>query len=92
MSTIPAYLSWILDISFMRYAFEGSMLALYSFDRPLLSCSLHYCLHRNPVRYLESFDMAQGSFYWCLFAQLLFFFAIRLAGYFVLRLKLKFAR
>ena len=35
---IPVYLRWITYLSYIRYGFEGTALATYSFDRPKLTC------------------------------------------------------
>ncbi|KAI5643360.1 ABC-2 type transporter domain-containing protein [Phthorimaea operculella] len=37
-NAIPVYLRWITYLSYIRYGFEGTALATYSFDRPKLQC------------------------------------------------------
>jgi len=41
VNTFPPYMIWITYISFMRYGFERSMLAIYGYDRATLVCC-HY--------------------------------------------------
>lgn len=37
-NAIPVYLRWITYLSYIRYGFEGTALATYSFDRKKLEC------------------------------------------------------
>lgn len=37
-NAIPVYLRWITYLSYIRYGFEGTALATYSFNRPNLQC------------------------------------------------------
>ena len=92
LNAIPPYMSWIADISFFRYAFEGSMLAIYGNDRPPLTCSQPYCHYRYADKFLEQFDLGQSSYYLSVVGLLVFFVLIRVAGYVVLRFKLRHVR
>lgn len=92
LNAIPAYMSWISYISFMRYGFEGSMLAIYGYDRPPLVCSQPYCHFRYSQKFLQQFDLADNSYVWSIVGLLVTFLIIRLAGYFVLRFKLRHVR
>jgi len=65
------------------------MLSVYGFDRPYLACSQLFCHFRNPHRFLEEFNMDQSSYYWSVIGLLVFFVVVRVAGFFVLRFKLK---
>ena len=76
----------------MRYSVEGSMVAIYSFDRPPLSCSLPYCPFRYPEKFLAQFDMADSSYMWCTIALVISFVVIRILGYVVLRFRLRHVR
>ncbi len=92
LNSVPYYMSWMPYLSFMRYGFEGSMLAIYGNDRPPLSCSKMYCHYRSPYNFLEQFDMAESSYYWSVVGLMTFFLVVRVAGYFALSFKLKFMR
>ena len=92
LTAIPPYMSWIAYISFMRYGFEGSMLSIYGYDRAPLECSQAYCHFRYAQKFLEQFDIGQSSYYWSVIALLICFLVIRIAGYFVLRFKLRHVR
>ena len=89
LSAIPAYMQWIPYISFMRYAFEGSLLAIYGFGRAQLNCSQPYCHFKFPTKFLEQFDMNHSVYLCSLLSLVAYFLIIRLGGYFVLKCKLR---
>lgn len=92
LSAIPVYMSWMAYSSFMRYAFEGSLVAVYGFNRAALECSEPYCHFRMPIKILEQFDMEQSVFAWCIMALLVGFVLVRLAAYLVLKWRLRHIR
>lgn len=92
LSAIPVYMQPISYISFMRYAFEGSLLAIYGFNRLQLNCSQPYCHFKFPAKFLEQFDMDKSLYVSSLLSLVSFFFIIRLGGYFVLKCKLRHLR
>ncbi|XP_046639073.1 ATP-binding cassette sub-family G member 1-like isoform X3 [Daphnia pulicaria] len=91
LSAVPPYLNWLTYVSFFRYGFEGSMLAIY-YERPPIDCFQPYCYFRSPNKLLQEFDMDQGSYLFCIAGLLFYFVAMRFAGYFLLRFKLKSMR
>uniref|UniRef100_A0A182KB62 ABC transporter domain-containing protein n=1 Tax=Anopheles christyi TaxID=43041 RepID=A0A182KB62_9DIPT len=53
----------LLYVSFVRYAFEGAVHAIYGFDRPDLECPEVFCYFRQLKRFLEFVslpDLAYG--------------------------------
>uniref|UniRef100_A0A182PVA7 ABC transporter domain-containing protein n=1 Tax=Anopheles epiroticus TaxID=199890 RepID=A0A182PVA7_9DIPT len=47
----------LLYVSFVRYAFEGAVHAIYGFDRPDLECPEVFCYFRQLKRFLEFVSM-----------------------------------
>ena len=92
LTAIPSYMSWITWISYMRYSLEGSMVSIYGYNRPPLSCSKTFCPFTDASQFLEQLDMANSSYFWSLFGLFACFFVIRLTGYFVLYFKLRHLR
>ncbi|XP_017760119.1 PREDICTED: ATP-binding cassette sub-family G member 1 [Eufriesea mexicana] len=89
---IPVYLRWITYLSYIRYGFEGTALATYSFAREKLKCFQVYCHFKNPETTLEELDMLDADFTLDILALLLIFVVLRIAAYLFLRWKLKTAR
>ncbi|KAL2732543.1 ATP-binding cassette sub-family G member 1 isoform X1 [Vespula maculifrons] len=89
---IPVYLRWITYLSYIRYGFEGTALATYSFAREKLKCFQVYCHFKNPETTLEELDMLDADFTLDILALLLIFVVLRIAAYLFLRWKLKSAR
>ncbi|CAK9830396.1 ATP-binding cassette sub-family G member 1 [Anthophora retusa] len=89
---IPVYLRWITYLSYIRYGFEGTALATYSFNREKLKCFQVYCHFKNPETTLEELDMLDADFTLDILALLLIFLILRIAAYLFLRWKLKTAR
>ncbi|XP_076239723.1 ATP-binding cassette subfamily G member 4 isoform X1 [Calliopsis andreniformis] len=89
---IPVYLRWITYLSYIRYGFEGTALATYSFGREKLKCFQVYCHFKNPETTLEELDMLDADFTLDILALLLIFLVLRIVAYLFLRWKLKTAR
>ncbi|OXU25341.1 hypothetical protein TSAR_015580 [Trichomalopsis sarcophagae] len=89
---IPVYLRWITYLSYIRYGFEGTALATYSFGREKLSCKQEYCHFKKPQQTLEELDMNHADFKLDVLALLLIFLVLRIAAYLFLRWKLKSSR
>lgn len=87
--TIPSYLRWISYIAYVRYGFEGTLLAIYGFDRPKLHCPEPYCHYKSPIKFLEEFDVQDGIFWVDVLALAVFFVILRVAAFFVLKWKLR---
>lgn len=89
---IPVYLRWITYLSYIRYGFEGTALATYSFGRNKLKCFQEYCHFKKPNETLEELDMQNADFTLDILALLLIFVVLRIAAYLFLRWKLKSSR
>ncbi|XP_014665205.1 PREDICTED: ATP-binding cassette sub-family G member 4-like [Priapulus caudatus] len=97
--TIPKYLQWLSYMSYVRYSFEGTLLALYGNGRELLDCDETeetkriQCMHyRDPKNILEDMDVDGGDIYVDFLVLLLIFALLRLGAYIVLRWKLRMTK
>ncbi|KPU73027.1 uncharacterized protein Dana_GF15020, isoform B [Drosophila ananassae] len=90
--TIPGYLQWVTYVSYVRYGFEGAMVAIYGMDREKLQCNQIYCHYRSPKKFLEEMSMDNALFWVDAVALVGIFFALRIIAYFVLRWKLHMIR
>ena len=48
LENIPFYMHWMSYVAYTRYGFEGTMLAIYGYDRDTLTCSQVCSPTRNP--------------------------------------------
>ncbi|XP_059477910.1 ATP-binding cassette subfamily G member 4-like isoform X2 [Neocloeon triangulifer] len=92
-SAMHPFLRWISDICFVRYGFEGVVLAVYGFNRETLPCiSQAYCRDRNPHDILQNLEMENAN-YWFGTGVLVAHFAIlRILAYIFLRSRVYFSR
>lgn len=89
---IPIYLRWITYLSYIRYGFEGTALATYSFAREKLKCHQTYCHFRSPETTLQELDMVNASFTLDIVALITIFVILRIAAYIFLSWKLRSSR
>lgn len=87
-NTIPKYLQWLSYSSYVRYAFEGTLLCIYGFEREDLECNSKFCYFTDPLKFLEQMDVSEGKLYIDFIVLIAFFFILRIVGYIVLRWKL----
>jgi len=85
---IPIYLRWITYLSYIRYGFEGTALATYSFGREKLKCHQVYCHFKSPITTLEELDMVDASYTLDIVALVVIFIVLRVSAYLFLRWKL----
>ncbi|XP_052284306.1 ATP-binding cassette sub-family G member 1-like isoform X2 [Dreissena polymorpha] len=94
--TIPIYLQWISYMSYIGYAFEGTLQAVYGFDRESLDCEKDIrspeCRHFDPETILSDLDVDKAKFYVDFIVLCAFFVVLRVSCYFVLRWRVKAQR
>ncbi|XP_045207115.1 ATP-binding cassette sub-family G member 4-like isoform X2 [Mercenaria mercenaria] len=94
--TIPIYLQWISYMSYIGYAFEGVLQAVYGFDREALDCEKAAqspeCRYVESENVLSDLDVSDAKFYIDFIALCVFFIVLRVSCYFVLRWRVKAQR
>lgn len=90
LSDIPWYLSWLTYVSYVRYSFEGTMIAIFGLNRGKLKCNQEYCHFKIPEKILENFSLTGDINMYIIDATVLMglFVVLRIVAYFVLRIKL----
>ncbi|XP_017885885.1 ATP-binding cassette sub-family G member 4-like isoform X1 [Ceratina calcarata] len=83
------YLRWLFHLSFLKYGFEGVMIAIYGYDRPKLSCSDVYCHFAIPETLLNAVDMKQANYWFCLVVLLCLYIMLDIGTYTLLKLRLE---
>ncbi|KAF7270306.1 ABC transporter expressed in trachea [Rhynchophorus ferrugineus] len=90
LDDIPYYLSWLPYISYVKYSFEGSMVAIYGLNRPKLECTVDYCHFKHPTTFLKQMSMKGDMTTYFIDIGVLggLFVFLRIVAFFVLRIKL----
>ena len=88
-NAIPAYLRWIRYIVYTSYGFEGTLLAIYAFDRPNLNCTEAYCHYKSPSKFLDFFDLREAVYWLDVVALLSYYLIVRILTYFVLKYRIR---
>lgn len=67
--------------------FLGAMVAIYGMDREYLKCTVMYCHHRKPEKFLADMSMDKSEYWIDVVGLVAIFIVLRILAYFVLRWK-----
>ncbi|XP_060530500.1 ATP-binding cassette sub-family G member 4 [Cylas formicarius] len=90
---LPSYLYWGSYISYLRFALEGIVGAVYGMNRATLDCPEDlYCHYRYPKKFLEDVAVKADQFSNDVIALILFWFLLRIGALVILKYKLHSVR
>ncbi|CAH8452547.1 unnamed protein product [Dicrocoelium dendriticum] len=95
LDMIPNYLQWLSYVSFTRYSFSGALKVIYALNRTHLDCTrrrrsgTHFPCVREPSLVIEALNAGHHEVYVDYLVLVLFFVALRLLGYFILRWRIR---
>lgn len=82
-------LHWLFHISFLKYALEGTSLAIFGFDRPKMECHELFCMYRIPKKFLKMVNMHNGDFLTVGTVLLGMILMLRIMSFFMMNFRLK---
>ncbi|XP_058805878.1 ATP-binding cassette sub-family G member 1-like isoform X2 [Phymastichus coffea] len=85
----PSYIQWIFHVSFLKYGFEGVVLAIYGYGRPKMGCSADYCHFRLPEVLLDMVNMKYSSYWTSTIFMIGLYIVLDVTAYLLLRVRLK---
>ncbi|KAK4886489.1 hypothetical protein RN001_002760 [Aquatica leii] len=90
LNDLPVYIRWLPYGSFMKYSFEGIMIAIYGLNRPKMHCSKTLCIFKSPKKFLDELSLKDDINTYLIDVGVLtgIFIFIRICLFFVLRLKI----
>ncbi|KAL6263477.1 hypothetical protein P5V15_006268 [Pogonomyrmex californicus] len=86
---VHPYLNWLFHLSFLKYAFEGVLIAIYGYDRAKLKCSADYCHFAIPEKFLIEFDMKHVNYWHNMTVLILFSITLDIVAYIILNIRVK---
>lgn len=91
---IPAYISWLSYLTYVRYIFEGSMVTIFGLNRGKFICTKDYCHFKYPQKFLETMSISGDYDTYVIDVLVLtgIFILLRICVYFVLRVKILASR
>ncbi|XP_017099925.3 ATP-binding cassette subfamily G member 4 [Drosophila bipectinata] len=88
----PVYMRWMFDISFLKYSLEGSMMAIFGYDRERLDCDDMYCHLTRPKFILKYLDMENGSYVMAFVFLFCIFILLRILAFYIMSFRLRLFR
>lgn len=82
-------LHWLFHISFLKYALEGTALAIFGFDRPKMECRELFCMYRLPKKFLKMQNLHNGDFLTAGIVLFSMVVLLRIMSFFMMNFRLK---
>lgn len=79
---------FLFNLSFIKYAFEGSIQAIFGYERQKMHCDKNYCHFQWPHKFLEFLDVSE-NLNAIMTKLLIFIFIFRLIAFTIMHLRLK---
>lgn len=92
ISDAPSYSQWLFHISFLKYALEGAVQAIFGYNRPKMECNEMFCMYTNPKSFLKEIKMSDDNYLQAFIALIITFMIFRVLTYLVILYKLKHKR
>ncbi|KAI4463708.1 abc transporter g family member 28 [Holotrichia oblita] len=89
---VHPYMRWIFHISYIKYGFEGLMLAIFGYDREKMPCNADYCNYHYPKIFLEDVDMADAVYSYSVIFLLGLIVFLRVLAFIALYLRIQLRR
>ena len=89
---VHPYFQWVFHFSYLKYAFEGLMLAIFGYNRAKIPCNADFCLYVYPEHFLEQVDMDQASYSHSMIFLVGLLVVMRLLAFISLCIKIKWRR
>ncbi|EDW77383.2 uncharacterized protein Dwil_GK18116 [Drosophila willistoni] len=88
----PVYLRWVFDISFLKYSLDGTMMAIFGYDREQLICEDIYCHMMRPKYILKNLDMARANYELAVIFMICLFIFLRIIAFYIMSFRLRLFR
>lgn len=75
-------------LSYFRYGFEGSVRAIYGYNRTNLECSQIYCYYQRTDKFLQHMDMTNDTYFMDICGLLIWIVLLQICLYYVLKIKM----
>lgn len=89
LSDASPYLHWLFYISYLRFALEGAVDAMFAYNRPKLKCDEIYCHYQIPAKFIKVIDMHRNDFWSAFVILLMILIAVRILAFLVIMWRLK---
>lgn len=80
---------WLFECSFIKHAFDGSIQAIFGYNRHKMKCSTEFCIYTLPSKFIESLEIDENSPGFYLIKLLTFIAIFRVIAFILMCIKIK---